>query len=41
MNILNSPDEPAVVNFRAFFSHIAPFVDQIDERQHYDVTLAG
>lgn len=27
--------------FRAFFSHIAPFVDQIDEMQHYVVALAG
>ncbi|MUL64336.1 antibiotic biosynthesis monooxygenase [Mycobacterium sp. CBMA 234] len=27
--------------FRAFFSHIAPFVDQIDEMQHYAVELAG
>ncbi|WP_285032124.1 antibiotic biosynthesis monooxygenase family protein [Mycolicibacterium sp. lyk4-40-TYG-92] len=27
--------------FRAFFSHIAPFVDQVDEMQHYDVALAG
>jgi hypothetical protein len=41
MNILSSPDESAVVNFRAFFCHIAPSVDQIDERQYYDVTLAG
>ena len=27
--------------FRAFFSAVAPFVDQIDEMQHYDVVLAG
>ncbi|SEB21770.1 MULTISPECIES: antibiotic biosynthesis monooxygenase family protein [unclassified Mycobacterium] len=28
-------------HFRDFFSHIAPFVDQIDEMQHYDVALVG
>ncbi len=28
-------------HFRAFFAHIAPFVDQIDEMQHYGVALAG
>ena len=27
--------------FREFFSHIRPFVDQIDEMQHYDVALVG
>jgi quinol monooxygenase YgiN len=27
--------------FRTFFSHIAPYVDQIDEMQHYDVKLVG
>ena len=28
-------------SFRAFFAHIAPFVDQIEEMQHYVVELAG
>jgi quinol monooxygenase YgiN len=27
--------------FREFFSHIRPFVGQIEEMQHYAVTLAG
>jgi 8-hydroxy-5-deazaflavin:NADPH oxidoreductase len=27
--------------FREFFSHIGPFVDQIEEMQHYQVALAG
>jgi quinol monooxygenase YgiN len=27
--------------FRRFFSHIGPFVDQIEEMQHYTVALAS
>jgi quinol monooxygenase YgiN len=27
--------------FREFFTHVAPFVDQIEEMQHYASTLAG
>lgn len=28
-------------DFRQFFSHIAPFVDQIEEMQHYAPALVG